>query len=65
MEAAVLSNETALLLTLEAKLATTQNNLNDFFITISAILVFGNHFSIELCTFIYRFSICGNHILYT
>lgn len=62
MEAAVLSNETALLLlTLEAKLATTQNNLNDFFITISAILVFGNYFSIELCTLRLFISCINSH----
>lgn len=47
MEAAVLNNDTALLMLLEAKLATTQSNLNDFFITVSAILVFGNYFSID------------------
>ncbi|XP_046459388.1 ammonium transporter 2-like isoform X2 [Daphnia pulex] len=40
MEAAVLNNDTALLMLLEAKLAITQSNLNDFFITVSAILVF-------------------------
>jgi hypothetical protein len=42
MEAAVL-NETAVLTMLEAKLFTTQSNLNDFFITVSGILVFGNY----------------------
>jgi hypothetical protein len=47
MEAAVLNNDTALLMLLEAKLAITQSNLNDFFITVSAILVFGNYFSIH------------------
>jgi len=44
MEAAVLNNDTAMLIMLEAKLATTQSNLNDFFITVSAILVFGNYY---------------------
>ena len=39
MEAAVL-NESAWGV-LEARLTTTQTNLNDFFIVISAILVFG------------------------
>lgn len=40
MEAAVL-NQSAAIVMLEAKLMYTQNNLNDFFIIISAILVFG------------------------
>lgn len=41
MEAVVL-NETAAYNLLESRLTTTQKNLNDFFIVISAILVFGN-----------------------
>ena len=33
---------------LQATLLVTQNNLNDFFIVISAVLVFGKHFSLFL-----------------
>lgn len=44
MEAAVLNQSVAIVM-LESRLTYTQNNLNDFFIIISAILVFGKFIS--------------------